>query len=120
MIVLSDGLKAKRELSLTMIVFHSLHRKIQAVDTTGAGDSLISALLFYLSHSGIDKKRLSQHPAVLRQALAFALHCGAYACLDKGVMPQLPTLAALQQQFPSFDPNLGEVILCGEGMSCIF
>lgn len=106
-IVLSDGPKPSR------IITHNDYislapPQIQAVDTTGAGDSLISALLFYLSHSGIDKKRLSQHPAVLRQALAFALHCGAYTCLDKGVMPQLPTLAALQQQFPSFDPNLGK------------
>lgn len=106
-IVLSDGPNPSKVISHDDCVTLS-PPVIQALDTTGAGDSLMAGLLFYLSNCNINKNALTDNPTLMRKALTFALHCGAYTCLNKGVMPQLPTFAALQQQFPSFDPNLGK------------
>ncbi|KAF3789918.1 putative fructokinase-2 [Nymphaea thermarum] len=61
--------------------------KVTAVDTTGAGDAFVGALLKQISQDDSllkDEKRL-------RKALAFANVCGAVTATKKGAIPSLPT-----------------------------
>lgn len=66
--------------------------EITVADTTGAGDSLISGFLFYLSNNEIDICTLTENTHELKQAIEFAIKCGAYTCTEIGAMPALPTL----------------------------
>nr|WP_246240042.1 carbohydrate kinase [Pseudoalteromonas caenipelagi] len=65
---------------------------IQVVDTTGAGDSLISGFLFYLAQLGVHKANLANATHKLELAAQFAVKCGAHTCAQLGVMQALPTL----------------------------
>ncbi|KAL5995288.1 Fructokinase-2 [Asimina triloba] len=59
---------------------------VNTVDTTGAGDSFVGALLFSLAKDNSiykDEKKL-------REALTFANACGAICTTQKGAIPALP------------------------------
>jgi len=64
---------------------------INAVDTTGAGDSLISGFLFALAHQQLEQSQLNANLEKLIDAAEFAVKCGAFTCTKLGAMPALPT-----------------------------
>ena len=69
--------------------------KINAVDTTSAGDAFIAGALYYLNNLGSDLSladKLNDETSI-KDALHFALQCGSKACLAKGAFPALPVLA---------------------------
>ncbi|KAH9613948.1 hypothetical protein KSS87_016662 [Heliosperma pusillum] len=61
--------------------------KVKAVDTTGAGDSFIGALLSKI----VDDHSIIEDEPRLRQAVKFANACGAITTTKKGAIPALPT-----------------------------
>ncbi|XP_020208779.1 probable fructokinase-5 [Cajanus cajan] len=62
---------------------------VKAVDTTGAGDSFVGALLTAVAR---DSSIFDDEPK-LREALTFANACGAMCTTQKGAIPALPTAA---------------------------
>ncbi len=60
--------------------------RVGAVDTTGAGDAFVAAILTGILESGADYR------ARLPQILNFANAVGALTCLGKGAIPSLPTM----------------------------
>ncbi|MEN0642033.1 carbohydrate kinase [Alkalicoccobacillus gibsonii] len=63
--------------------------KVNAVDTTGAGDAFVSSVLAELNHSEVTLQELQ--PETLKQIGAFAAVSGALAASTKGAMTALPT-----------------------------
>ncbi|XAR54547.1 Fructokinase [Bertholletia excelsa] len=61
--------------------------KVKAVDTTGAGDAFIGALLSKL----VENLSVLQDEGKLREILKFANACGAITTTKKGAIPALPT-----------------------------
>ncbi|KAJ0092151.1 hypothetical protein Patl1_26415 [Pistacia atlantica] len=62
---------------------------VNTVDTTGAGDSYIGALLCKI----VDDQSVLEDEARLREVLKFANACGAITTTKKGAIPALPTEA---------------------------
>ncbi|CAJ2679083.1 pfkB family carbohydrate kinase [Trifolium pratense] len=62
---------------------------VNAVDTTGAGDSFVGALLGKI----VDDQSILEDEAKLREVLKFANACGAITTTKKGAIPALPTEA---------------------------
>ncbi|KAJ8774717.1 hypothetical protein K2173_017163 [Erythroxylum novogranatense] len=60
---------------------------VQTVDTTGAGDSFVGALLCKM----VDDQSVLEDEARLRDVLRFANACGAITTTKKGAIPALPT-----------------------------
>ncbi len=60
---------------------------VQAIDTTGAGDAFVAAMLIGILENRDDWR------ARLPQILNFANAVGALTCLGKGAIPSLPTMA---------------------------
>ncbi|PQQ17268.1 putative fructokinase-7 isoform X1 [Prunus yedoensis var. nudiflora] len=67
--------------------------KADAVDTTGAGDSFVGAIL----NSWGSDLNLYKDEKRLREALLFANACGALTVQKKGAVPALPTKEAVDQ-----------------------
>ncbi|KAA8544530.1 hypothetical protein F0562_022542 [Nyssa sinensis] len=65
---------------------------VNTVDTTGAGDSFVGALLFSISKD----PSTFEDEGKLKEALTFANACGAICTTQKGAIPALPTLADAQ------------------------
>ncbi|CAL5340161.1 unnamed protein product [Camellia sinensis] len=61
--------------------------KVDAVDTTGAGDAFVAGLLNSLASD----PTLYKEEEKLREALVFANGCGALTVMEKGASPSLPT-----------------------------
>ncbi|KAL7238746.1 hypothetical protein ACSBR2_004778 [Camellia fascicularis] len=61
--------------------------KVDAVDTTGAGDAFVAGLLNSLASD----PTLYKEEEKLREALVFANGCGALSVMEKGAIPSLPT-----------------------------
>ncbi|XP_042030742.1 probable fructokinase-6, chloroplastic isoform X2 [Salvia splendens] len=61
--------------------------KVEAVDTTGAGDAFVAGIL---SQFALDTSLL-QNEDRLRDALRFANACGALTVMERGAIPALPT-----------------------------
>ncbi|KAJ8625382.1 hypothetical protein MRB53_033912 [Persea americana] len=59
---------------------------VKTVDTTGAGDAFVGAILFSLARDS----SIFQNEAKLRNALTFANACGAICTTKKGAIPALP------------------------------
>lgn len=70
--------------------------KVEAVDTTGAGDAFVSGILTILSSD----MSLYQDEKKLRDALMFANTCGAITVTERGAIPALPTRDAVIQLLP--------------------
>ncbi|KAK2973659.1 hypothetical protein RJ640_017031 [Escallonia rubra] len=60
---------------------------VTAVDTTGAGDSFVGALLCKI----VDNQSVLEDEARLKEILRFACACGAITTTQKGAIPALPT-----------------------------
>ncbi|XP_077231174.1 uncharacterized protein LOC143864181 isoform X2 [Tasmannia lanceolata] len=60
---------------------------VETIDTTGAGDSFVGALLVAIAKDN----SLFQDERKLREALTFANACGAICTVQKGAIPALPT-----------------------------
>ncbi|XP_051121711.1 probable fructokinase-7 [Andrographis paniculata] len=65
--------------------------KVQAVDTTGAGDAFVGGLLNSLAAY----PQLYKDEKKLREALSFANGCGAITVTERGAIPALPTKEAV-------------------------
>ncbi|XP_071932554.1 probable fructokinase-7 [Coffea arabica] len=65
--------------------------KVQAVDTTGAGDAFVGGLLNSLATD----PDLYKDEKKLQEALLFANGCGAITVTEKGAIPALPTKEAV-------------------------
>lgn len=73
--------------------------RMQVVDTTGAGDAFIGALLFRLSMDSAGVRNLQSRSADEWAAdLYFAIHASAISVTRQGAMAAMPTLAEVQQQ----------------------
>ncbi|HVU14622.1 MAG TPA: PfkB family carbohydrate kinase [Phototrophicaceae bacterium] len=70
-------------------VVHTPGFKVNAVDTTGAGDSFVAGLLVGLLEHGLNADTL---PGILR----FANACGAITTTARGAIPALPTRSAVE------------------------
>ncbi|KAK8560701.1 hypothetical protein V6N13_026137 [Hibiscus sabdariffa] len=62
---------------------------VNTVDTTGAGDSFVGALLCKIVHD----PSILENESKLREVLTFANACGAITTTKKGAIPALPTEA---------------------------
>ncbi|KAH7834744.1 hypothetical protein Vadar_019209 [Vaccinium darrowii] len=60
---------------------------VKAVDTTGAGDSFVGALLCKI----VKDRSVLEEEAKLREVLKYANACGAITTTKKGAIPALPT-----------------------------
>lgn len=67
--------------------------KVEAVDTTGAGDAFVAGVLSQLASDA----SLFQDEDGLRDALRFANGCGALTVMERGAIPALPTREAVLQ-----------------------
>ncbi|XP_010475323.1 PREDICTED: probable fructokinase-3 [Camelina sativa] len=65
---------------------------VDAVDTTGAGDSFVGALL----HQIVDDQSVLEEEVRLRKVLRFANACGAITTTKKGAIPALPSYSEAQ------------------------
>lgn len=65
--------------------------KVDAVDTTGAGDAFVAGLLSQLAAND----SLLQEEGPLRDALRFANACGALTVMERGAIPALPSREAV-------------------------
>jgi fructokinase len=66
--------------------------QVNVVDTTGAGDAMMAAILWRLAQTSAAK--LSG--AVLADAARYGCAAGALACLREGAIPSLPTAAEIE------------------------
>ncbi|CAI9268935.1 unnamed protein product [Lactuca saligna] len=62
---------------------------VKAVDTTGAGDSFVGALLTKL----VDDHSVLEDEGKLRELLRFSCACGAITTTKKGAIPALPSVS---------------------------
>ncbi|KAJ0977204.1 hypothetical protein J5N97_012678 [Dioscorea zingiberensis] len=67
---------------------------VKTVDTTGAGDAFVGALLTSIAKDGVS---LFQNEEKLRKVLKFANACGAIATTKKGAIPALPTTSTAME-----------------------
>ncbi|RAL46630.1 hypothetical protein DM860_004909 [Cuscuta australis] len=65
--------------------------RVEAVDTTGAGDAFVAGILSQLASD----ESLLQNEGRLREALSFANACGALTVTERGAIPALPTREAV-------------------------
>ncbi|CAN6465962.1 unnamed protein product [Victoria cruziana] len=72
--------------------------KVNAVDTTGAGDAFVAG---FLSQLAADLSLL-QDEGKLRDSLKFANACGALTVTERGAIPALPTRDAVLQAMMKF------------------
>jgi fructokinase len=76
--------------------------KVQAVDTTAAGDAFIGGLLAALVSAQLTRQTLSAwigSASLLTQALEFACRCGAFTVTREGAYAALPKLEDLSDSF---------------------
>ncbi|CAN8253374.1 unnamed protein product [Cochlearia groenlandica] len=71
--------------------------KVKAVDTTGAGDAFVSGLLNSLASD----LTILKDEKKLREALFFANACGAITVTERGAIPAMPTMNAVQDLITS-------------------
>jgi len=100
LIVMTDGPNAVQVTHENFKVLVEV-AKISPVDTTGAGDSFISGLLFSLAQTVQKNLNIASLFECIEQreqvsvAVIFAAKCGAFTCLKKGAFTALPLLSDL-------------------------
>ncbi|MFH5186509.1 PfkB family carbohydrate kinase [Paenibacillus sp. TAB 01] len=70
--------------------------RVKAVDTTGAGDSFVGAMLFQLAEQGIEADGIESafsDDAKVKEMFSFANQVGAITTTRRGAIPALPTMA---------------------------
>ncbi|KAL0339496.1 UNVERIFIED_CONTAM: putative fructokinase-5 [Sesamum radiatum] len=65
---------------------------VKTIDTTGAGDAFVGALLVPIAKN----PSIMQDETKLKEALTFANACGAISTTQKGAIPSLPTVSDAQ------------------------
>ncbi|XP_057854903.2 probable fructokinase-7 [Cryptomeria japonica] len=70
--------------------------KVEAVDTTGAGDAFVSGVLTQLASD----LTIIQDETRLKEILKFANACGAITVTERGAIPALPTREAVLAALP--------------------
>ena len=79
-------------------------RKINVVDTTGAGDSFIGAFLYQLAHHEVSVAQLATLKVeILEKYLTFANNYAAYSAEGKGAVQSYATLEALETRILEWD-----------------
>jgi fructokinase len=73
--------------------------KVEAVDTTGAGDGFVAGLIYGLLNHPEDWREEAQ----LREICRFANAVGALTTTQRGAIPALPTLTQVQQFLASLE-----------------
>ncbi|KAF6172335.1 hypothetical protein GIB67_024957 [Kingdonia uniflora] len=74
--------------------------KVDAVDTTGAGDAFVAGILSQLAAD----LSLIQNESGLREALKFANVCGALTVTERGAIPALPYREAVMKSLLDIVP----------------
>ena len=74
---------------------HADAHKVNPVDTTGAGDTFVGALLYYLDFHKQKPDHISAE--MMKEGLCFANHAAAIVTTKKGAMNAAPTLEELQK-----------------------
>nr|WP_284047996.1 carbohydrate kinase [Marinobacter sp. ATCH36] len=77
--------------------------RVEAIDTTAAGDAFVAGLLFGLGGQSVKSTAFNDWLAVpgnIEEALAFASRCGAHAAMHFGAFDALPTRNQLQRLVP--------------------
>ena len=74
---------------------HADAQKVNPIDTSGAGDTFVGALLYYLDHYKQKPDQIS--PEMIKDGLCFANHAAAIVTTKKGAMNAAPTLEELQK-----------------------
>ena len=69
--------------------------KVDAVDTTGAGDAFMSAVLYHFNESDLSLKEIDNQ--FLDKVIKFANYSGSLAASASGAMAALPTIELLNQ-----------------------
>ena len=69
--------------------------KVEAIDTTGAGDAFVAGLLSKL----LANKAILQNEAQLQRAIRFANAAGAITTTGRGAIPSLPTIQQIEDMF---------------------
>lgn len=95
LLVVTDGAKPV-EARLPEERFSIDPPRIEAIDTTAAGDAFVGGMLYKLAAHSEPLAVLSDRRE-LEDALQFASRCGAFAASRLGVMTALPTLAAVSE-----------------------
>lgn len=72
--------------------------KVDAIDTTGAGDAFVAGILSQLATD----LSLLQDESRLREALKFANACGALTVMERGAIPALPSMKAVLEALLQF------------------
>jgi fructokinase len=73
--------------------------RVQAVDTTAAGDAFVGGLLFSLARAGVTASKLAHFAGVdpaFAGALRFAAACGALTVTRQGAFAAMPSLAEVE------------------------
>lgn len=78
--------------------------KMDVVDTTAGGDGFIGGLLHRIARDGLDT--LLESETTFKDALGFAIGCGALAVSRPGAFPALPGLAEAE----AFQASMGDVL----------
>ncbi|XP_022758632.1 probable fructokinase-5 [Durio zibethinus] len=71
--------------------------KVKTIDTTGAGDAFVGALLYCIAND----TKIFNDEQKLKEALLFANACGAISTIQKGAIPSLPDKLQAQQLIKS-------------------
>jgi len=95
LIVITDGPNAVRLVSTNYTLFTDVP-KINAIDTTAAGDSFIAGFLYFLSQYASDNNEclpsIIKDEKLISVASMFAGKCSAYTCQKKGAFAALPKI----------------------------
>ncbi|OXM82363.1 PfkB family carbohydrate kinase [Paenibacillus rigui] len=70
--------------------------RVKAIDTTGAGDSFVGAMLYQLADRGIGAGSIEaamSDDATVKEVFSFANQVGAITTTRRGAIPALPTMA---------------------------
>jgi len=97
----AEQIKNKNEIDIVLItdgangvyfykdkLIHVPAQKVEAVDTTGAGDAFVSAFLNRINETDIDITELSNEK--IKEYCEFANHCSALVVKKQGAMSMLP------------------------------
>mgnify|MGYP006276698677 CR=1 FL=1 len=106
----AEQLKNKNEISIVLItdgdngvyfyrnkLVHIPAKKVEAVDTTGAGDAFISAFLNRVDKSDISIDEMTD--AQIEKICEFANYCSALVVQKQGAMSKLPTKDEVKEYF---------------------
>ncbi|MCR4588343.1 MAG: carbohydrate kinase [Lachnospiraceae bacterium] len=96
LVVYTEGSKGAQAYTKT-VKASAASRKVQAVDTTGAGDGFIGSFLYQLSSMGVEAKNLEQiSEEQLQKALAFSNAFCGISVQKAGAIASYPTLSEVQ------------------------